>query len=416
MTNVPAPIRVLALVTDGIFSPVLDSQVVVPLGLLARFAPHVQLALLVLSSFRHRDHPKRAAREEAIRAALPGAHVAFCLRPPLGTPLEYAFWNRSLRHTLTACGYAGPEPIVMHCRGESAAAAAGQLRRRDARLRILLDVRGAAGDEARARGWLAGHYGRRAARARRLAFTHANAVNAVSERLIAHLREEGVLRPAVPHTIVGCCVDTSRFYFDPAVRAQQRATLGFGDRFVVGYCGSMAYHQRPDVIAQAFADVLRGMADAHLFVVSHEGQILVDQLARLGVGAKHVTARAARHDQVAAYLMAADVGLLLREDSLTNRVASPVKFAEYLRCGLPVILTPYVGDFSNIAEHEQLGATVGFPPTGAEMLAAAGTLRARLAAAGDAYRTQCSLVAGERFGWEAQLGELLRLYDALSRS
>jgi hypothetical protein len=41
-----------------------------------------------------------------------------------------------------------------------------------------------------------------------------------------------------------------------------------------------------------------------------------------------------------------DYGLLLRPQTMTNQVASPGKFAEYLSCGLPVILTPRLGDYS----------------------------------------------------------------------
>lgn len=45
-------------------------------------------------------------------------------------------------------------------------------------------------------------------------------------------------------------------------------------------------------------------------------------------------------------LVCGDYGLLLREPSTTNMVASPVKFAEYLSCGLAVIISEYLGDFT----------------------------------------------------------------------
>ena len=48
------------------------------------------------------------------------------------------------------------------------------------------------------------------------------------------------------------------------------------------------------------------------------------------------------------YLSLADYGILLREDTWTNRVASPVKFAEYLNAGLDVIISDNVGDFSKM--------------------------------------------------------------------
>jgi glycosyltransferase involved in cell wall biosynthesis len=39
-------------------------------------------------------------------------------------------------------------------------------------------------------------------------------------------------------------------------------------------------------------------------------------------------------------------------------VASPTKFAEYLACGLPVITTEYVGDFSLYVKEHNLGYVI----------------------------------------------------------
>ncbi len=217
-------------------------------------------------------------------------------------------------------------------------------------------------------------------------------------------------------SVVGCCVDLERFRFDPAVRAQRRQELGLTDKFVVCYCGSMAHWQRPDAVAAAFAAIRGGMADAHLLVISQEAAPLLEHLHRAGIGDEHITVRSAGHREVASYLMAGDVGLLLRENIRTNQVASPVKFAEYVRCGVPVILTPYIGDFGPLACRERIGETVQFPVQADEVLAAARAIRQRHAESGDAYRAQCSRVAAEKLSWEGQIGELLRVYDAMART
>ncbi len=54
-----------------------------------------------------------------------------------------------------------------------------------------------------------------------------------------------------------------------------------------------------------------------------------------------------------------DHGLLVREPTVTNSVASPTKFAEYLCCGLPVIISDHLGDFTALVESERLGIVVG---------------------------------------------------------
>jgi hypothetical protein len=57
-------------------------------------------------------------------------------------------------------------------------------------------------------------------------------------------------------------------------------------------------------------------------------------------------------------LNASDVGLLLLRQSPNIETSSPVKFAEYLNCGLPVLITSGVGDYSRMTIERQVGATV----------------------------------------------------------
>lgn len=407
-------IRVAAFSTEGVFNTVLDSQVVVPLQFIGRQRPDVARALIILTSVRHRGKPQTVERSRAIAEALPGVRTAFLDRAVGGLPFEDERFARLLRRGLATCGFDGTAPIVVHCRGARAASAAVIARRKDPRLRVLLDLRGAIVDEIPGNNPLSWWRRYQSARTARRALGGADALNTVSHKLAEHAQATGGLAARLPRSVVGCCVDTGRFRFDPQWRAARRRELGFGDRFVVCYCGGMSHWQRPDAVAEAYAAIRGALPDAHMFVLSRQAGPLVEHLQRLGVGAENVTVHGAAHADVPAYLTAADVGLLLREDSLTNRVASPVKFAEYLRCGLPVILTPYIGDFSALVAAEGVGALVDFPIRPAEVAEAARGLRARLAEGGDTYRAACSALSGARFGWDAQVPQLLDLYEALS--
>lgn len=410
-----APFRVIAFAAEGVFSPVLDSQVAMPLAMLGRVAPEIPRALLVLTSHRHRKHPQRAAREDAIRRALPDVPVHFRFRPIGGVPFERSIWAHLLRESLRAADFVGAAPIIVHCRGASTAAAAALLRRRDARLRVLTDMRGDPLDEVSRRGLWSLYLHRAHLRRMRQGLSGADGLNTVSRRLAEHLDSLGLLRSDLPRSVVGCCVDPERFHFDPARRAARRRELGLDGKFVVGYCGSMVRHQRPDAIAAAFAAIHAGMPDAHFLAITREHERLLEHFRQVGLGPELATARAAAHDEVASYLMAADAGLLLREDIMTNRVASPVKFAEYLRCGVPVILTPYIGDLGDLAVRENVGRTVTFPPRPDEVLAAAREIRAQHETQGnDGYRRHCSAVAGDKLSWGGQIHELLRLYRTLA--
>lgn len=50
-----------------------------------------------------------------------------------------------------------------------------------------------------------------------------------------------------------------------------------------------------------------------------------------------------------------DYGLLIREESITNQVSSPVKFAEYLYAGLKIIISPKIGDYSKFVIKNNCG-------------------------------------------------------------
>jgi glycosyltransferase involved in cell wall biosynthesis len=43
---------------------------------------------------------------------------------------------------------------------------------------------------------------------------------------------------------------------------------------------------------------------------------------------------------------------------MLNNVASPVKFAEYISCGLIPIISPGVGDYSSLVMNEKIGIVV----------------------------------------------------------
>lgn len=80
-----------------------------------------------------------------------------------------------------------------------------------------------------------------------------------------------------------------------------------------------------------------------------------DQLKITSEFSSRVMVKWVKHQQVQQLLHAADYGWLVREQSDTNRVASPVKFAEYLAAGLYVIISPELGDYSELVNREGCG-------------------------------------------------------------
>jgi hypothetical protein len=63
-------------------------------------------------------------------------------------------------------------------------------------------------------------------------------------------------------------------------------------------------------------------------------------------------------NEVAKALCAGDFAFMLREDNITNNVAYPNKFLEYIHSGLKVISTEFVHDVSNQIREYDLGITI----------------------------------------------------------
>lgn len=73
---------------------------------------------------------------------------------------------------------------------------------------------------------------------------------------------------------------------------------------------------------------------------------------------ERVTQKWVNESDVSALLAQCDYGWMVRSDSVTNQVASPVKFAEYLAAGLSVLISPKLGDFSDFVVSNNCGLVV----------------------------------------------------------
>ena len=125
------------------------------------------------------------------------------------------------------------------------------------------------------------------------------------------------------------------------------------------------------------------------------------------------TIRSVPAQNVPRLLVAADLGLMLRDDSLTNRVASPIKFGEYMAAGVPVIITPRLGDHSESVRRDQLGIEVDLTLNDEMLLS---SLRCYLAtqpldATGD--RERCRSFAKGHLSWPGILPKLTDWYEEM---
>lgn len=66
------------------------------------------------------------------------------------------------------------------------------------------------------------------------------------------------------------------------------------------------------------------------------------------------------YNEVPKYLSAADLAIIWRKSSITNKVASPVKFSEYVCCGLPVITNNSIDLIANFIQQNACGVVINY--------------------------------------------------------
>lgn len=108
------------------------------------------------------------------------------------------------------------------------------------------------------------------------------------------------------------------------------------------YCGSdHAWQNVPDMLRLAHA--WRDRFDFHLYSHRHAAIARYAADARLAEGVKFGAASKAELTGIYAH---SDLGFILRDDNIVNRVACPTKLYEYLHFGVvPIVRSPEIGDF-----------------------------------------------------------------------
>ena len=166
------------------------------------------------------------------------------------------------------------------------------------------------------------------------------------------LKQYGI--PASKLSVIPCCADAGLFHIEPELRERTRIELGLSDRLICTHLGSFFERYESEQLVRTFNNLRARYPAAHLLAVTPGEKAALEFLAKhLPEGTFTVTAAA--HERVPALLNASDLGFLLLRGSPNIETSSPAKFAEYLNCGVPVIITSGVGDFSSLVHHRKLG-------------------------------------------------------------
>ena len=158
-----------------------------------------------------------------------------------------------------------------------------------------------------------------------------------------------------PPLVFPCCVDTGLFTPRPERRERLRRTLGLEGR-VFAYAGKLGGWYLVPEMFDFVASFRRACGPASLLVLTTEERGRFEALGRAR-GVPCAVLSADRAD-MPLLLSSADVGLSFILPAPSKRACSPVKNGEYLACGLPVVSTAGIGDYSDLISRTRIGVIV----------------------------------------------------------
>jgi len=412
--------RLIYVISDSLMNSVFDSQVLSML----EFLRHQGRRPSLLVSFERRSVRDSVLRKKLEVTKRVGTDVLIIERPPfLGRGPLKSLGQRLAKILIDRVK--GTEPLVLHCRGAVAAYIAIQTKAflsklSNTNIKVLADIRGVPEEllvHTSVWRWPLNQFRyRELKRIEKTVYLQADSLCCVSNAFKDYIIKRFGRSPE-KITVVHCAVDTDLFRFDPKIRFTMRHKLGLKDKLVLVYSGSLAPWQLPNKLLDFFTLVKKIHPNSHLLMLTKDTSAARNLLKKRLKESVSVTLLSLNHREVPSYLMAGDVGLLLREDTIINRVAFPTKFAEYLSSGLFVVTTQGIKDIARYITAYPVAGDVlhHFPELDKAELQ---ELLMRLHMEDlltDIAREERSIIAAQLFGAKQQFGKYLEVYNDLTR-
>lgn len=213
-------------------------------------------------------------------------------------------------------------------------------------------------------------------------------------------------------TVIPCCVDTARFNAQTAIGQNLRKKYGLSGKFVFLYTGSVGTWYLLEEMIDFFTATRSVINNAHFLILTHVDKEMVrDALKKKKTAFDDITVDEAEFENIHDYIKTADAGIFFIKPVLSKRSSCPIKFAEYLACGLPVVINSGIGDTDTIVRKNNIGVIVRGFDVNSYLNAARELLE--LKKEEKSLSKRCRKVSEELFSIEKGISKYFEIYSRL---
>jgi len=156
--------------------------------------------------------------------------------------------------------------------------------------------------------------------------------------------------------------DNTKFYPDDSLRDIFRKKYKLEEKFVMIFTGNVFYSWQNIKRSLEVFNILKKEVYPNIYfimLISKEDHNIVKEfIENLNIKKKDYLLTNVSHEEVNGFLNASDLGILLRENHMLNKVASPGKLGEYLSAGLNVLTTKHIGNYSKKMQEDNIGILI----------------------------------------------------------
>ncbi|MBC7900079.1 MAG: glycosyltransferase [Saprospiraceae bacterium] len=180
------------------------------------------------------------------------------------------------------------------------------------------------------------------------------------EILFPESKQTGFDKLERPVEVIPCCVDLKRFEIAAGdSRQDMRKKLDIGGRFVMVYVGSFGGWYLTEEMADLYGELKKKRNDAFALVLTQSRPELMETLLlKRGYANSDFLIKQVSPVEIPAYLRSADAAISFIKPCYSKQASSPTKNAEYLGCGLPVIVNDGIGDTTEFTQADQTGVVI----------------------------------------------------------